>query len=51
MQRIAAQLQQTNALLDKYVEILSKSEDFSRLIFDRSWYGADDVSAPYDIVR
>ncbi|KJA19894.1 hypothetical protein HYPSUDRAFT_43764 [Hypholoma sublateritium FD-334 SS-4] len=40
--RIAAQLEQTNDLLDKYVDILSKSEDFSRLIFDEQWHGADN---------
>jgi len=40
-QRLAAQLEQTDALLDKYVTILSRSEDYSRLIFDEKWKGAE----------
>ncbi|RDB24853.1 hypothetical protein Hypma_007900 [Hypsizygus marmoreus] len=40
-QRIAAQLAQTDALLNKYIGILSKSEEFTRLIFDEQWQGAD----------
>ncbi|KAF8973247.1 hypothetical protein BDZ97DRAFT_1912806 [Flammula alnicola] len=40
-QRVAAQLEQTDALLNKYIDILSKSEDFSRLIFDEQWQGAE----------
>jgi hypothetical protein len=44
-QRVAAQLEQTDALLNKYMGILSKSEDFSRLVFDEQWYGAQQVSS------
>ncbi|KAF5322558.1 hypothetical protein D9619_001770 [Psilocybe cf. subviscida] len=40
-ERIAAQLEQTDALLNKYIKILSKSEAFSRLIFDEQWQGAE----------
>ncbi|KAF8210308.1 hypothetical protein K438DRAFT_1903871 [Mycena galopus ATCC 62051] len=40
-ERVAAQLEQTEALLDKYVGILSGSEDFARLIFDDQWQGAE----------
>ncbi|KAF8810671.1 hypothetical protein BYT27DRAFT_7185768 [Phlegmacium glaucopus] len=40
-QRLAAQLDETDALLDKYVTILSRSEDYSRLIFDEKWEGAE----------
>ncbi|PPQ98635.1 hypothetical protein CVT24_003968 [Panaeolus cyanescens] len=40
-ERIAAQLEQTDALLNKYINILSKSEDVSRLIFDEGWQGAE----------
>lgn len=34
-------------LLNKYVRILSKSEDFARLIFDEEWHGAEAVSRTY----
>ncbi|KAF5355115.1 hypothetical protein D9756_005318 [Leucocoprinus leucothites] len=39
--KIAKQLAQTDSLLNKYVEILYKSEDVSRLIFDEDWGGAE----------
>ncbi|KAI9458544.1 hypothetical protein F5148DRAFT_1220270 [Russula earlei] len=39
--RIAKQLEQTDVLLNKYINILSKSEQFSRLIFDERWIGAE----------
>ncbi|KAH9485375.1 hypothetical protein JR316_0002283 [Psilocybe cubensis] len=40
-ERVAVQLEQTDALLNKYIGILSKSEEFSRLIFDDQWEGAE----------
>ncbi|KAJ7811335.1 hypothetical protein B0H14DRAFT_2860281 [Mycena olivaceomarginata] len=40
-ERIAAQLEQTEALLNKYVAILSGSEQFARLILDDQWEGAE----------
>ncbi|KAG6869118.1 hypothetical protein C0993_001683 [Termitomyces sp. T159_Od127] len=40
-QRVAMQLEQTDALLNKYISILSKSEEFTQLIFDQQWQGAD----------
>jgi len=40
-ERVAEQLANTNALLDKYVKILSKSEAVTRLIFDERWEGAE----------
>ncbi|KAF8633423.1 hypothetical protein AX17_004594 [Amanita inopinata Kibby_2008] len=40
-QRVAAQLKQTDALLNKYIDMLSKSEDFSRLILDEQFQGAE----------
>ncbi|KAK7057162.1 sphingosine-1-phosphate phosphatase [Favolaschia claudopus] len=40
-ERVAAQLVQTEALLNKYVGILSRSEEFARLIFDEEWQGAE----------
>jgi hypothetical protein len=43
-QRVAAQLEHTDALLNKYVSILSKSEEFARLILDEQWQGAEAVS-------
>lgn len=43
-QRVAIQLDHTNSLLDKYVRILSKSEDVTRLIMDERWQGAEAVS-------
>ncbi|CDO75358.1 hypothetical protein BN946_scf184966.g26 [Trametes cinnabarina] len=39
--RVAIQLQHTNALLDKYVRILDKSEKITKLILDERWQGAD----------
>jgi hypothetical protein len=39
--RVAAQLAETDALLNKYIKILHKSEDAARLIFDEGWYGAE----------
>ncbi|KAF5325983.1 hypothetical protein D9611_000241 [Ephemerocybe angulata] len=39
--RVAEQLVETDRLLNKYVRILSKSEDFARLIFDEEWHGAE----------
>ena len=43
---MAAQLEQTQALLNKYANMLSKSEDFARLIFDERWQGGEAVSIP-----
>ncbi|KAG6861102.1 hypothetical protein C0995_004039 [Termitomyces sp. Mi166 len=40
-QHIAMQLEQTDALLNRYISILSKSEEFTRLIFDQQWQGAE----------
>ncbi|OBZ67184.1 DASH complex subunit duo1 [Grifola frondosa] len=40
-QRVAAQLEHTNALLDKYMNILAKSEKVTKLILDERWEGAD----------
>lgn len=40
---MAEQLAETDALLNKYVGILSKTEDIAKLIFDEDWYGADAV--------
>jgi len=42
-ERIAKQLEQTDALLNKYINILSKSEQVTRLIFDERWIGAEAV--------
>ncbi|KAJ3896307.1 hypothetical protein GG344DRAFT_85391 [Lentinula edodes] len=39
--RISEQLSQTEALLNKYMMILAKSEEISRLIFDEDWEGAE----------
>ncbi|KAF9012352.1 hypothetical protein BDQ17DRAFT_1343737 [Cyathus striatus] len=39
-ERIASQLDQTDALLNKYINILSRSEEFTKLIFDEEWEGA-----------
>lgn len=48
-QKIARQLTETDALLNKYVEILYRSEDVARLIFDEDWQGAEAVSYAYVI--
>ncbi|KAF8658262.1 hypothetical protein AX16_002038 [Volvariella volvacea WC 439] len=37
--RIATQFQHTDALLNKYISLLTKSEEVSRLIFDEDWWG------------
>ncbi|KAJ3748766.1 hypothetical protein DFH05DRAFT_1532835 [Lentinula detonsa] len=39
--RISQQLSQTEGLLNKYMSILARSEEFSRLIFDEDWEGAE----------
>ncbi|KAI0298547.1 hypothetical protein BC826DRAFT_997956 [Russula brevipes] len=40
-ERIAEQLEQTDALLNKYINILSKTEQVTQLIFDKRWMGAE----------
>ncbi|KAJ3979694.1 hypothetical protein F5890DRAFT_1575924 [Lentinula detonsa] len=40
-ERISQQLSQTEGLLNKYMSILARSEEFSRLIFDEDWEGAE----------
>ncbi|KAJ8489160.1 hypothetical protein ONZ45_g13690 [Pleurotus djamor] len=40
-ERIASQLEDTDALLSQYMLMLSKSEDISRLIFDEEWQGSE----------
>ncbi|KAI0316258.1 hypothetical protein OF83DRAFT_1164431 [Amylostereum chailletii] len=40
-ERVAAELEQTDALLNKYVRLLGNSEIATRLIFDERWQGAD----------
>ncbi|KIK93576.1 hypothetical protein PAXRUDRAFT_828820 [Paxillus rubicundulus Ve08.2h10] len=40
-EQVAEQLSQTDVLLDKYADILAKSESVTRLIFDERWEGAD----------
>lgn len=40
-ERVAKQLEQTDALLNKYINILSKSERVTQLIFDERWTGAE----------
>ena len=42
-QRVAARLEHTNALLDKYMRILSRSEKITKLMLDETWQGADAV--------
>jgi len=41
-ERVSEQLAQTNALLDKYVSLLVRSEQTTKLIFDERWWGAED---------
>lgn len=41
--RLAEQLEQTDALLNKYINILSKSDKVTRLVFDERWMGAEAV--------
>lgn len=40
-EQVATQLAQTDALLDKYVNMLGKSEAVAKLIFDEQWEGAE----------
>jgi hypothetical protein len=44
VQQVATQLAQTDALLDRYVNMLGKSEAVAKLIFDERWEGAEAVS-------
>ncbi|KAF8556388.1 hypothetical protein OG21DRAFT_660696 [Imleria badia] len=48
-EQVAEQLSQTDALLDKYANMLAKSETVTRLIFDERWGGADTVTEPTPI--
>ena len=43
IQRIAEQLLNTNAFLDRYTRLLSKSEAITRVLFDEEFTGAEDV--------
>lgn len=43
LKRVAVQLENTHGLLDKYVNLLTKSESVTRLIVDRRWQGAEIV--------
>ncbi|RPD59928.1 hypothetical protein L227DRAFT_118234 [Lentinus tigrinus ALCF2SS1-6] len=47
--RVATRLEHTNALLDKYVRILSRSEKITKLILDERWQGADAVSVHFHV--
>ncbi|KAG2129815.1 uncharacterized protein EDB93DRAFT_107304 [Suillus bovinus] len=40
-EQVTTQLAQTDALLDKYVNMLGKSEAVAKLIFDEQWEGAE----------
>ncbi|TFK75405.1 hypothetical protein BDN72DRAFT_516658 [Pluteus cervinus] len=40
-ERVATQLEETEALLNQYIGLLSKSEEISRLILDEDWHGAE----------
>ncbi|TDL24260.1 hypothetical protein BD410DRAFT_838299 [Rickenella mellea] len=40
-ERVSDQLRQTDALLNKYIGILERSEDVARVIFDERWQGAE----------
>ncbi|KDQ57463.1 hypothetical protein JAAARDRAFT_58075 [Jaapia argillacea MUCL 33604] len=40
-EKVSAQVRETNVLLDRYVGLLSRSDEISRLIFDEKWNGAD----------
>ncbi|KAI0819961.1 hypothetical protein BC628DRAFT_1544834 [Trametes gibbosa] len=46
--RVGMQLQHTNALLDRYVRILDRSEKITKLILDERWEGADADEAQLD---
>lgn len=48
---MAAQIAETDQLLNKYINVLSKSEEFSRLIFDEKWHGAEAVCMVHNITR
>ncbi|KZV77099.1 hypothetical protein PENSPDRAFT_679753 [Peniophora sp. CONT] len=48
---LAAQLEQTNTLLNMYVKLLRKTEGNARLIFDEQWQGAsaDDAAMEEEV--
>ncbi|KAL0955949.1 hypothetical protein HGRIS_002133 [Hohenbuehelia grisea] len=50
-ERVATQLEQTDALLNQYVGILAKSEDVAHLIFDEEWFGAEADEAAIETER
>ena len=50
MQRVSVRLEHTNALLNKYVRILSRSEKITKLMLDEEWQGADAVCALESVV-
>lgn len=43
MQGIARRLEETNALLDRYLQMMARAGRFERLILDERWEGADAV--------
>lgn len=47
LQQVAEQLVQTDGLLDKYANMLAKSESVTRLIFDEQWEGAEAVGIDF----
>ncbi|KAI0743503.1 hypothetical protein C8Q80DRAFT_843548 [Daedaleopsis nitida] len=49
--RVATRLEHTNALLDKYVRILSKSEKITKIILDERWQGGEAVRTRRPVLR
>ncbi|KAG2055461.1 hypothetical protein BDR06DRAFT_1007032 [Suillus hirtellus] len=47
-EQVTTQLAQTDALLDKYVNMLGKSEAVAKLIFDEQWEGAEAFGSRRD---
>ncbi|KAL1677267.1 hypothetical protein EV122DRAFT_184196, partial [Schizophyllum commune] len=50
-ERVALQLEQTDALLNRYTKILSLSEDYSRLILDEDWQGGEQDEEEWERER
>ncbi|KAL1748861.1 hypothetical protein HDZ31DRAFT_28972 [Schizophyllum fasciatum] len=50
-ERVALQLEQTDALLNRYTNILSLTEDYSRLILDEDWQGGEQDEEEWERAR
>ncbi|TRM69967.1 hypothetical protein BD626DRAFT_475884 [Schizophyllum amplum] len=50
-ERVGLQLEQTDALLNRYTSILALTEDYSRLILDEDWQGGEKDEEEWERTR